>query len=274
MCRPSTASPPAATLVGSTITIGLAPKEVRELILADSGADSAVIVQLATDLEVTQGAVTTFLGVLGEKEVPLEQLPVKLAEIAERHKALLAQIDALRSESPDVHAIVEQAKTAVEHGDYDQAEHLLAEAEDAELHSADRSRLNAAALRAERGALALARLNYPAAADHFAQAASIVPASEPLVQADYLDREGVAALDAGNYPKAQAALEKALQLREAHLSPDDADVGVSLNSLAALYRATGRYAEAEPLYQRAITINEKALGPGHPDLATRAQLPG
>ena len=35
-----------------------------------------------------------------------------------------------------------------------------------------------------------------------------------------------------------------------------------------LYRATGRYAQAEPLFQRAIAIGEKTLGPEHPDLAT------
>ncbi len=31
---------------------------------------------------------------------------------------------------------------------------------------------------------------------------------------------------------------------------------------------TGRYAEAEPLYRRALAIHEKALGPEHPDVAT------
>ncbi len=35
-----------------------------------------------------------------------------------------------------------------------------------------------------------------------------------------------------------------------------------------LYRAQGSYAEAEPLYQRALEIDEKALGPEHPDVAT------
>ncbi|MCB1933817.1 MAG: tetratricopeptide repeat protein, partial [Candidatus Accumulibacter sp.] len=34
-----------------------------------------------------------------------------------------------------------------------------------------------------------------------------------------------------------------------------------------LYRFTGAYAKAEPLYQRALAINEKALGPDHPDTA-------
>ena len=40
------------------------------------------------------------------------------------------------------------------------------------------------------------------------------------------------------------------------------------NNLAALYEAQGRYAEAEPLYKRALAIYEKALGPEHPNVAT------
>ena len=35
-----------------------------------------------------------------------------------------------------------------------------------------------------------------------------------------------------------------------------------------LYDDQGRYAEAEPLYKRALAIQEKALGPDHPDVAT------
>ena len=36
------------------------------------------------------------------------------------------------------------------------------------------------------------------------------------------------------------------------------DVATSLNNLAALYKAQGHYAEAEPLYQRSLA---KTLGP-------------
>ncbi len=42
----------------------------------------------------------------------------------------------------------------------------------------------------------------------------------------------------------------------------------SLNNLAALYDSQGKYAEAEPLYRRALAIREKALGPEHPSVAT------
>jgi tetratricopeptide (TPR) repeat protein len=35
-----------------------------------------------------------------------------------------------------------------------------------------------------------------------------------------------------------------------------------------LYRAQGRYAEAEPPLKRALAIYEKTLGPDHPSVAT------
>ncbi len=40
------------------------------------------------------------------------------------------------------------------------------------------------------------------------------------------------------------------------------------NNLAALYQAQGKYTEAEPLFKRALWIDEKALGLGHPYLAS------
>src|SRR5208283_5631638 len=40
------------------------------------------------------------------------------------------------------------------------------------------------------------------------------------------------------------------------------------SSLAHLDTDLGRYAEAEPLSQRALAIREKALGPEHPDVAS------
>ena len=53
--------------------------------------------------------------------------------------------------------------------------------------------------------------------------------------------------------------------------PTSASVGISprphapasLNNLARLYHAQGRYVEAEPLYKRALAIKEKALRPEH-----------
>ncbi len=46
------------------------------------------------------------------------------------------------------------------------------------------------------------------------------------------------------------------------------DTATSLNDLAELYEATGDYAKAEPLYQNALAIWQKVLGPEHPNTAT------
>ena len=40
-----------------------------------------------------------------------------------------------------------------------------------------------------------------------------------------------------------------------------------LTNLAFLYSKQGRYSDAEPLYKRALAINEKGLGPDHPAVA-------
>jgi len=59
-----------------------------------------------------------------------------------------------------------------------------------------------------------------------------------------------------------------LAIDEKALGRDHPDVAGSLNNLALLYGIQGRYAEAEPLYQRSLAIYEKALGHDHPNVAT------
>ena len=58
-----------------------------------------------------------------------------------------------------------------------------------------------------------------------------------------------------------------MNIREKTLGPTHPDVANSLHNLAILYFRQERYAEAEPLYHRAVAIIEKSLGPNHPNLA-------
>src|SRR4029077_19901244 len=75
----------------------------------------------------------------------------------------------------------------------------------------------------------------------------------------------------GRFSEALPLAQRALAIREKALPLDHPDVAVSLNNLAELYRAQGRYADAEPLgtraHKRALAIEEKALDPDHPDVA-------
>jgi hypothetical protein len=64
---------------------------------------------------------------------------------------------------------------------------------------------------------------------------------------------------------AEAARMYQVAIRRAErFGPHDARLVTSLIGLADLYRAQGKLAEAAPLYQRALAIGEKSLGPDHP----------
>lgn len=53
-------------------------------------------------------------------------------------------------------------------------------------------------------------------------------------------------------------------ITEKQLGANHHDTATGLNNLAALYYEQGRYAEAEPLLQRAATIALASLGREHP----------
>jgi tetratricopeptide (TPR) repeat protein len=69
-----------------------------------------------------------------------------------------------------------------------------------------------------------------------------------------------------DYDQAEKLLQWALQEAE-KFGAADPRLAVTLHNLANLYATQARYADAEPLYQRALGILEKARGPEHPEVA-------
>lgn len=61
--------------------------------------------------------------------------------------------------------------------------------------------------------------------------------------------------------------EKDLENAEKNSEVNSADLALNLNNIAGLYYAQGLYAEAEPLFRRALAIREKLFGSLHPDVA-------
>ena len=72
-----------------------------------------------------------------------------------------------------------------------------------------------------------------------------------------LSRESMMHYGQGQYGKAALAGKKALDAGEEKYGRESRQAAVSLNNLAEIYRADGRLAEAEPLFRRALEINEK-----------------
>jgi hypothetical protein len=77
-------------------TFGLTPEQVqgltKEAAEAAAGPLTTTIVDLSKRLGVTQDATLNMLRILGQEDVPLEQLPERLAEVAYQYKKMQAQL--------------------------------------------------------------------------------------------------------------------------------------------------------------------------------------
>jgi tetratricopeptide (TPR) repeat protein len=90
-----------------------------------------------------------------------------------------------------------------------------------------------------------------------------------------LDQQAAALYRAGDYARALSSAQEALALAERDFAsaPGDARLATSLNALALIHQAQGRYDEAQSLLERALAISTRVLPADHPNLgALRANL--
>src|SRR5215471_10326689 len=116
----------------------------------------------------------------------------------------------------------------------------------------------------EAGKLAEERIDWRAANGHYARAARLQPNNW-----QYAQRAGILAHNMGDYATAASFNEATLSLVTSAFGPDDPETATALNNLAVTYQSLARHMEAEPLFRRAIEIDERVLGKDHPDVATR-----
>ena len=201
---------------GSTINIGITSDQVavitealkREQKLTDE--QRKIITELEGKLGVSAGALKAFFRTLGEAEVPPERQEGKLVEIAERYKQLIAQVAAAPGDDPEVAKLKGEVKAALDAGQLERADDLLARVQAAQDAALERRQLDAATTAAQRGEIALTRLRYRDAAEHFAAAARRVPPGHEQQSLAYLDREASALYRQGDEFGDNPALAEAI----------------------------------------------------------------
>ena len=211
----------AQSITNSPITLGLKPDEQLRMVEVFSqqiavssearAKAEARAAELGTQLGFTREAVIGFFRILGEQDVPLEQVPTKLGEIAARHRAMLDRWSVLDAGDPATAALAAEAKTAIDNGRYDEADALLLRAQEQDIaaarqaeqlahdaqQAAERRWLRAAESEGKRGDLAMTRLRYDDAAKRYAAAAGMVPSTRPDESRRYLEREAGALYQQG-----------------------------------------------------------------------------
>jgi tetratricopeptide (TPR) repeat protein len=230
--------------------------------------------QLSKELGVTESALGNFFDIIKKKQVPISDLDNTLREIAKHYKELMAKVATLNSDDPEVTKLIEQAKQALEDGEFDKAEQFFNQASELDIKAAEQAQeiankrfISAAASLAANGNLKLTQLAYRESGEYYERAAKLLPVGNDEVLALYLNWAGYAFYDAALYDKVKSLFERSLAIREKVFGDEHPDVALSLNNLAGLHQTQGNYDQAKPLYERSLAIREKVFGKEHPDVA-------
>lgn len=123
-----------------SVTYGLTLEEVQQLTKAAvAGAVGPLadkIIDLSQRLGVTQEAALSMLRILGEHDVPLEQLPRKLLDIAGQYQQAMQRLAALNPQDPITRDLADRTQTAIKDGQFQEADELLSQAEQIEIAAA------------------------------------------------------------------------------------------------------------------------------------------
>jgi tetratricopeptide (TPR) repeat protein len=167
-----------------------------------------------------------------------------------------------------------QGHTAVERGQYDEAEHFFHGAiEQAELIGSFNPRL-ADSLN-ELGILYAKQHKYAQAEPVFQRALGVSVAARGSDHPDVaiiLRNLGILKASLRQYAEADALLSRSLSLTDRVLGHEHPIVAVTTRTIALFQVIQGHYKEAEPFIRRSLEISEKTLGSNHPEVAASRRV--
>ena len=162
-----------------------------------------------------------FFKILQEGNVKPEDYDHTLRTIAGRYLNNLKQLSALQADDPAVKGFLQQAKRALEQGQFDEAERLINDAKNTDLEAAktlqetaNKRLFAAAAAAAQNGDIQMTQIHYLKAAGYYQEAASLIPDTFSKELADYLNAAGHALYCAGKYEQAEPLYSRSLAISE------------------------------------------------------------
>lgn len=139
-------------------------------------------IALAKELGVTQAALQNFFKILQEGNVKPEDYDHTLRAIAGRYLNNLKQLSVLQTDDPAIKAFLQQAKSALEQGRFDEAERLINDAKNINIEAAktlqetaQKRLFAAAAAAAQNGDIQMTQIHYLKAAGYYQEAVSLIP---------------------------------------------------------------------------------------------------
>ena len=266
---------------GGTINIGVTEEQLRRVMKETNKKErEKSLKQFVQQLNAqnkdreqaafTTGAVQTFLATLTGKQVAPEKWSQVFGELSRHYLELEARIKAIPVINDKIGELVKKAETAREAGEFEEADKLLAQAEDSAIESANRAKTQlveanrrAADILAARGSLALVQLERDRGAamlvKAFKQRADDV-SDESLW---WLFDAGAAWLLIGNSKAALNAFQIASESAQSAVRSDSRntqwqrDLSISYTKIGDVQVAQGETAAALKSYQDGLLIRKR-----------------
>jgi hypothetical protein len=183
--------------------IGIPPERLPTIIAAATDdwkkltdEQRQTIEDLKERIDIGEDALRSFFRTLGEAKVPPERQERRLVEIACQFKDLQQQAAAAPWDAPEVARLKDQVRVALDAGEFETADELLADALAVGNAEIGKRQLQTSTIEGQRGEIAITRLRYLDAANYFAAAAARVPPGHDdrlrylHAEADALFRQG------------------------------------------------------------------------------------
>jgi hypothetical protein len=176
-----------ATFRGLLVTAGAPDKDAEDPTGRNQGQLNAILAAINAEKGVPLPVLREILGRLGDTDTPLDAASIeqRLRAKADEYGVLQERLLRLSNDDPRVLALRQKAARLISEGVFAAADNALSEAESRDLEAveeletvAKRRRISAAESRADRAAAAGLRLDYLAAAAHYAEASAILPADD------------------------------------------------------------------------------------------------
>lgn len=210
---------------------------------------------LAQQLGLTEKALQVFFKMAIDENVPLEDLPKRLEEVANHYHRLRKQLARYDGSDSIIKGLKQSAIDALSELDWRKADTLLEQAVDrnlavieelVELRNA--RRIDAAEDSASRAEAVLIGFQFELAGERYKEAANILPQNHDKDKPWFLNEAGRHFQTAGNYHEAER-----MYIDSIALAPGAA----VLANLGNLYLDMGRYADAERLLNQAIDLYDE-----------------
>ncbi len=244
---------------------GMTPEQVGRTVAEATSELHAALEQVREAAGLTEGAARGLLSELGHKDLTADQLPGYLANAVAEYHQIVDRLNTLEGQDPKLERLRLEALSAVESGNLDHAQELLAQVR--KHYHDSRAKVQAAGIKlqigearsiADEASLLSMKYEFVLAGNGYREAFEMLPPENNLVGIDWLSDSGKNFALGKDYAGAVLSLQQAISLQGLKTGHYDLRTAHAFLLLAFSFAGEGQILDAEQAIRRSIDIRTEA----------------